>query len=905
MMVAALALVSCTKHELDPLTGVFPEATVVEYGTLSSCTAEKDDADRRVFTLDLTDGSTPMHLTLIGNKYFLTANQYIEALDAVAQNGNFVLGKSSIGGKNIKQGYVTVAILEEMATENGCENTYSISTVVFLEDGTPYKTSWTGKIAFEKDAVLVPNFYYTDTVAQDCTLEDGSTPVTDVESHTLVLNDPDGNFAAQFKLVRSVGTKNLAGDYTVKEYAHENFTAGNGFDIGIYFGMGAGEFIIGSYFKADGGVVIINPGETISVTDMGDGVYSIDGNGFSFLTAPEGYDPSLGTVYDMTDTVAQDCTLEDGTTAVTDVESHTLVMTDSDGAFVAQIKLIRSVGTTDLSGTYTVKEYAHENLTAGNGFDMSVFGWPIVIGTYYVKDGANVIVQPGETITVTSVGENTYKFEGSTDYVFTGRLVKGQDPDPGPNPGTDPVNVELKEFLSLTDYAMYGMNMVGIELGTAGFYYQAPDYVSSWTPSYPVDGQFLKLELYAEGGTVAPGTYVCSAANGTVNPGEFNLGADNGWGGFNGTALFTVAGGAATGVAVADGTVTVSKDGDVYTVELKSSAVNAKYVGKLSSGSAHAEEVLFLNEFDCGNKKIEIYNPGDKEIDMTGWTLSKDETVWTIPASHAKVPAKGYIVYTGKSDGNNDPTFGLSGTKGFVVVLKDTEGHEIDKVDNSSAREGGIVQIPDGKSWGRKTDGAAEFVLFDTPTIGAPNGAAASVSVKIDGDMSEWANVKGTVLEPSGTEGVEGAQAIWELKGVVDAENVYVYVKRAKLGRWTQLFNGDKEAGYYYFDFDMDNNPETGANAENSHGNYESWCYLYIFGGSADAPVFRATPTGSGKGMSIQNVKCNGKISADAVEVEVAFPRADLAEITSDTISVSVWGNNDGNPLTKVTFPSK
>ena len=133
-----------------------------------------------------------------------------------------------------------------------------------------------------------------------------------------------------------------------------------------------------------------------------------------------------------------------------------------------------------------------------------------------------------------------------------------------------------------------------------------------------------------------------------------------------------------------------------------------------------------FNEFDCGNKKIEIYNPGDSEIDITGWTLTKDETEWEIPAGRGKIAAKGYAVFTGKSDGTTDPTFGLSGTKGFLMVLKDKDGKEIDKVDNTSERDGGIVTIEDGKSWGRKTDGASEWVIFDTPTIGAPNGGGSA-----------------------------------------------------------------------------------------------------------------------------------------------------------------------------------
>ena len=170
--------------------------------------------------------------------------------------------------------------------------------------------------------------------------------------------------------------------------------------------------------------------------------------------------------------------------------------------------------------------------------------------------------------------------------------------------------------------------------------------------------------------------------------------------------------------------------------------------------------------------------------------------------------------------------------------------------------------------------------------------------IRIDGDMSDWADIEGTVLTPTGNEGEEGAQAIWEVKGVGDANNIYVYVKRSKLGRWTQLF-GSGNAGYYYFDFDLDNNPDTGEHAEHAKGSFESWCYLYIFGGSADAPEFRATPPGEGHGMSIENIKCNGCVTADAVEVEVKFPRADLAEITGDTVAVSVWGNKDGNPFTK------
>ncbi len=301
MMVAALAVVSCAKSEIAPLTGKFPDATEVQYSSVTA-DAEMDETGRRLFTLDFT-GSTPMHLVLVGNKYFLTANQYTEAIDAVAKNGNFILGESTIGGKNIKQGFVNVELLQEIATEEGCENAYSISTIVFLEDGTPYKTSWKGDIAFEKDAILEPEFYYTDTVANDCTDSD-NVAYPDVESHTLYLTDKNGDFAAQIKLIRPNGTKDLAGTYTVKEYAHEDLTAGNGFDMSQYVGLPDGSWVIGSYYVQDGNVVIIQPGETITVTAMGDGMYTIDGStGYSFFCAPEGYVPGaklLNTVMNVT-----------------------------------------------------------------------------------------------------------------------------------------------------------------------------------------------------------------------------------------------------------------------------------------------------------------------------------------------------------------------------------------------------------------------------------------------------------------------------------------------------------------------------------------------------------------------------------------------------------------------------
>ena len=136
---------------------------------------------------------------------------------------------------------------------------------------------------------------------------------------------------------------------------------------------------------------------------------------------------------------------------------------------------------------------------------------------------------------------------------------------------------------------------------------------------------------------------------------------------------------------------------------------------------------LFLNEFFPDGKQIEIYNAESTDVDMTGWVLLKNDgeegekDTFTIPASLAKVPAKGYAVFTCKqTDAANGPLFGLSGKKGFKIALKKGDT-VIDEVDNLKEKDVARIVIPDGKSWGRKADGDTEFVLFDTPTIGAAN----------------------------------------------------------------------------------------------------------------------------------------------------------------------------------------
>ena len=208
---------------------------------------------------------------------------------------------------------------------------------------------------------------------------------------------------------------------------------------------------------------------------------------------------------------------------------------------------------------------------------------------------------------------------------------------------------------------------------------------------------------------------------------------------------------------------------------------------------------------------------------------------------------------------------------------------------------GGEFKIRKDKAWDTEaypsenyvvTNAGTYDIIFDSSngTIQAvETGCAypeAPVNVGIDGDMSDWASVPGTILTPTSSAAIE------QVKAYADDDYIYVYIKRAKIGSYKDVWGTNQ--GYYYFDFDLDNNPETGSNPENSNGNFEAWCYLYVFGNENE---FVASPSGSGHGMTISHVECAGAVSDDAIEVEVAFPRNDLPEISANTVSVSVRGN--------------
>ncbi len=138
---------------------------------------------------------------------------------------------------------------------------------------------------------------------------------------------------------------------------------------------------------------------------------------------------------------------------------------------------------------------------------------------------------------------------------------------------------------------------------------------------------------------------------------------------------------------------------------------------------------------------VELYNAGDKDIDIAGYFLADDgkdadpASLWEIPSGNAAattVKAGKYLVIVfGAADasGNdmdgivNDTIFcpkGLSTKKDKAVALFDANKKLVDESEDFTAG-GPFGALADDKSLGRESDGSDSWKVFDTPTPGAKN----------------------------------------------------------------------------------------------------------------------------------------------------------------------------------------
>ena len=223
-----------------------------------------------------------------------------------------------------------------------------------------------------------------------------------------------------------------------------------------------------------------------------------------------------------------------------------------------------------VSDKYYINSVAHTPVPADQAKNKSyIVG---ADGSTFTVGGNTVPVESG-SITATQ-GEGTYTFEGSLwladesiiKFNSTVDLVFEADPEP----------VKLTTLLSATSNVASGTNSLTINMGTDGL--SSTTDPTTWQTVWEGEGNYLALDIYSEDGYLHEGTYTACATGGAINPGEFGIGWDPGdlWGigmVFEnwGTCWWDVANGAATiNQKVTEGTVTVTRKGSKWVIELVS-----------------------------------------------------------------------------------------------------------------------------------------------------------------------------------------------------------------------------------------------------------------------------------------------------------------------------------------------
>jgi hypothetical protein len=140
---------------------------------------------------------------------------------------------------------------------------------------------------------------------------------------------------------------------------------------------------------------------------------------------------------------------------------------------------------------------------------------------------------------------------------------------------------------------------------------------------------------------------------------------------------------------------------------------------------------VVINELMASNSKtikdetgaypdwIELYNNSNETIDISGFYLTdkpyKNPSMWRIP-NGTKIPPRGFLLVWADSDpkdGIYHTNFNLS-KDGDSIAIYSVDGQTLVDIVVFSKQQTDI-------SWGRKPDGASEWIFFNTATPGKTN----------------------------------------------------------------------------------------------------------------------------------------------------------------------------------------
>ncbi|MBQ9476672.1 MAG: lamin tail domain-containing protein [Bacteroidales bacterium] len=143
-------------------------------------------------------------------------------------------------------------------------------------------------------------------------------------------------------------------------------------------------------------------------------------------------------------------------------------------------------------------------------------------------------------------------------------------------------------------------------------------------------------------------------------------------------------------------------------------------VSYVDAAEADANAQVLINEIWPARQQIEIYNPATADVDIAGYTLSNGGDAWTVPAGRGKIEAGHFLVIT--CGNSNGPSWKISGTDGFDLVLKDASGKQVDRVNNTGASLLTFDMTYGAReSYGRVYDGAPAWTIFSQHSMATTN----------------------------------------------------------------------------------------------------------------------------------------------------------------------------------------
>ena len=637
-----LALSSCVESAIEPMTGKYGKPVVYEMNTLASQSVEKGDK-YRTFTVELSgDDNTSMTLKMVNDKYFLADGTYTPAPADQAKKNTYIVGNGGTTFNNIpvETGSIKVAQGEGTYSFAGIlwladESVIEIkSTVALVYEADPEPVKLSTVLSATSN---LANGVQTVTMQL---AQDGIYSETDMTTWQTIWHG-EGNYLA-IDLYSADGYLH-EGTYSASAVGGVvgEGEFGIGYDTTVDFGWGPMEMKDWGtcWWSVSNGAATAKKilEGTINVSKKGSKwvIELISGEGKEMIWAKfEGAvdaltDPALGGGGNVDDTDYVELTkllsatknqglltinmAQDGISSTTDPNTWQTIW-EGEGNYLAAD--IYSADGKLYTGEYkacavggTVGEGEF-----GIGYDTTVdFGWgPMEMkdwGTCWwtVADGATSAVKILDgTMTVAMEGDNvviklkssvvnakfTYPVAQFVD--GTGAPIEvvnlgggeGNDPAPDYTEFTKLLIVQPNQAYNESGQPTGEYTSFTLKVGTDGMYTEVVN--NGWYDETKIKGtgQVLTIDFYTTDGTVAAGTYTACEVGGTINEGEFGIGYDvEMWGQKMvwGTCVTAYESDTPGNIEkVTDGTVTVEISGDVYTITLESSNINAQYIGSLT-----------------------------------------------------------------------------------------------------------------------------------------------------------------------------------------------------------------------------------------------------------------------------------------------------------------------------------